>query len=179
MKLTPAILALLLLGFASSARDHHASSAAKPIELLPGMGNLHHPIATSSPEAQKYFDQGLTLIYGFNHGDAERSFRRAAELDPRSPMPWWASRWRWAPTTTSTSIPNARRLHTTRSRTPSRSRPTLPPMSTRTPPPWQPAFPTTPKPITTSLPRPTATLCANSPSNIPTTPMPSPCTPRA
>jgi tetratricopeptide (TPR) repeat protein len=53
------------------------------------MGNLHHAIATDNPDAQKFFDQGLTLIYGFNHGDAERSFRRAAELDPKSPMPWW------------------------------------------------------------------------------------------
>jgi len=71
------------------AREHHESSANQPIQLLPGMGNLHHPIATTNPEAQKYFDQGLTLVYGFNHGDAIRSFQRAAEFDPKSPMPWW------------------------------------------------------------------------------------------
>ena len=53
------------------------------------MGNLHHPIATSSEDAQKFFDQGLTFIYAFNHDEAIRSFKRAAELDPKSPMPLW------------------------------------------------------------------------------------------
>ena len=53
------------------------------------MGSLHHTIATGSDEAQKYFDQGLTLVYAFNHDEAIRSFRRAAELDPASPMPLW------------------------------------------------------------------------------------------
>lgn len=53
------------------------------------MGSLHHPIATSSVEAQKFFDQGLTLVYAFNHHQAVRSFQRAAELDPHSPMPYW------------------------------------------------------------------------------------------
>jgi tetratricopeptide (TPR) repeat protein len=57
--------------------------------LLPGLGGLHHPIATSSPEAQKFFDQGLTLVYGFNHEEAVRLFQRAAELDPKAAMPLW------------------------------------------------------------------------------------------
>jgi tetratricopeptide (TPR) repeat protein len=84
------LLAVLLLATSLLAQDHqHAATPAPPIALQPGMGNLHHPIATSNPEAQKFFDQGLTLVYGFNHSDAIRSFQRAAELDPRSPMPWW------------------------------------------------------------------------------------------
>lgn len=82
-------ITILLAGVALLAQEHQASSADKPIELLPGMGNLHHPIATSNPQAQRFFDQGLTLVYAFNHEDAARSFRRAAELDPKSPMPWW------------------------------------------------------------------------------------------
>ena len=53
------------------------------------MGSLHHPIATSNPDAQRFFDQGLTLVYAFNHDEAERSFRHAAELDPKAAMPWW------------------------------------------------------------------------------------------
>jgi tetratricopeptide (TPR) repeat protein len=53
------------------------------------MGSLHHSIATSNPEAQLFFDQGLTLVYAFNHDEAIRSFRRAAELDPSAAMPWW------------------------------------------------------------------------------------------
>jgi Flp pilus assembly protein TadD len=49
----------------------------------------HHPIHTKSKEAQEFFDQGITLIYGFNHEEAARSFQRAAELDATSPMPLW------------------------------------------------------------------------------------------
>jgi len=60
-----------------------------PATLMSDLGSLHHPIATKSDEAQKFFDQGLTLIYAFNHDEAIRSFRRAAELDPTSPMPLW------------------------------------------------------------------------------------------
>jgi len=56
---------------------------------MTAVGRQHHPIATESEEAQDYFDQGLTLIYGFNHEEATRSFERAAALDPASPMPLW------------------------------------------------------------------------------------------
>jgi len=52
---------------------------------------IHHPIATKSPEAQKFFDQGLALAWAFNRAEAERSFRRAAELDPSVAMPWWGA----------------------------------------------------------------------------------------
>ena len=60
-----------------------------PVQLLPGLGNHHHPIATKSPAAQKFFDQGLALAWAFNRAEAARSFRRAAELDPSAAMPWW------------------------------------------------------------------------------------------
>src|SRR5689334_17026341 len=63
--------------------------AQEPARLMEGLGNYHHPIATSNPEAQKFFDQGLTLVYGFNHDEAIRSFEQAARLDPQSPMPHW------------------------------------------------------------------------------------------
>ena len=57
--------------------------------FLEGMGSLHHPIKTSSRDAQRYFDQGLTLIYGFNHAEAIRSFEKAAALDRTAVMPLW------------------------------------------------------------------------------------------
>jgi tetratricopeptide (TPR) repeat protein len=87
LELTFAIL--LLLSPVAFAQHNHTSDATAPAQLLAGMGSLHHPIATSNPEAQKFFDQGLTLIYAFNHDEAVRSFRRAAELDPKAAMPWW------------------------------------------------------------------------------------------
>src|SRR5262245_21877281 len=56
---------------------------------MEGLGKHHHPVATKSQEAQRFFDQGLTLLYAFNHDEAVRSFRRAAELDPKLAMAWW------------------------------------------------------------------------------------------
>ena len=50
---------------------------------------LHRPITTKSAEAQQYFDQGLTLVYAFNHDEAIRSFKQAAKLDPDCAMAWW------------------------------------------------------------------------------------------
>ena len=71
--------------------QHHTPKTpnAKPATLLPGLGTHSHPIATPSRPAQQFFDQGLALLYGFNHDEAARLFARAAELDPASPMPHW------------------------------------------------------------------------------------------
>jgi tetratricopeptide (TPR) repeat protein len=63
--------------------------ADTPAKLLTGLGEHHHPIATARTEAQRYFDQGLVLSFGFNHAEAIRAFERAHELDPKSPMPLW------------------------------------------------------------------------------------------
>jgi hypothetical protein len=71
------------------AQDSHQPAAAPSAILLPGIGNHHHPISTANPDAQKFFDQGLLMVYGFNREEAVRSFQRAAELDPSSPMPYW------------------------------------------------------------------------------------------
>ncbi|GBF81852.1 hypothetical protein [Aphanothece sacrum] len=57
--------------------------------LSKDLGNYHHPVTTKSPEAQGYFDQGLTLIYGFNHGEAGDSFQEATKLDPNCAMCYW------------------------------------------------------------------------------------------
>jgi len=61
----------------------------KPATLVSGMGSLHHPVSTTNPEAQKFFDQGLSFVYAFNHDEAVKSFKRAAELDPQMAMAYW------------------------------------------------------------------------------------------
>jgi tetratricopeptide (TPR) repeat protein len=66
-----------------------ALAQEKPVALYPGTGVWKHAIHTGNPEAQKYFDQGLSLMYGFNRYEALRSFKKAAELDPQAPMPQW------------------------------------------------------------------------------------------
>jgi tetratricopeptide (TPR) repeat protein len=71
------------------AQHQHGNQTAKATELYPGLGNYHHPITTKNREAQTYFNQGLMLLYGFNHDEAARYFRRAAELDPEAAMPYW------------------------------------------------------------------------------------------
>jgi tetratricopeptide (TPR) repeat protein len=57
--------------------------------LFEGMGPHHRRITTDSPDAQRYFDQGLTWVYAFNHDEAIRSFKRAAKLDASCAMAWW------------------------------------------------------------------------------------------
>jgi len=71
------------------AQDHLAHQQAKPATLMSGYGDLHHPVSTSNPQAQQFFDQGLRQIYAFNHDEAARSFRRATELDSRLAIAYW------------------------------------------------------------------------------------------
>ena len=64
-------------------------SGGPPVTLMSGLGNLHHPVSTRNPQAQEFFDQGLRLVYAFNHDEAARSFQHAAELDPTLAMAYW------------------------------------------------------------------------------------------
>jgi tetratricopeptide (TPR) repeat protein len=80
----------LVLALAASSVGWTLNAAEpKPVALIPGLSSLHHPVSTSNPEAQQFFDQGLRLVYAFNHEEAARSFRHAAELDPHLGMAWW------------------------------------------------------------------------------------------
>jgi hypothetical protein len=65
------------------------AAMAVPEPLFDGLGVHARAITTKSPEAQKYFNQGLRFLYGFNHGAAIRSFREAARLDPDCAMAHW------------------------------------------------------------------------------------------
>jgi tetratricopeptide (TPR) repeat protein len=77
-------------GMNMPARDLQSpANSTAPTRLLPGMGNLHHQINTKSADAQKFFDQGLTLAYAFNFDEAARSFKHASLLDPSAAMPYW------------------------------------------------------------------------------------------
>ncbi len=82
-------IACCLFSSAVVAQHQHPTTETKPAALMPGLGNHHHPVSTRNAEAQRFFDQGLTLIYAFNHEEAARSFTRAAELDPQLAMAYW------------------------------------------------------------------------------------------
>jgi tetratricopeptide (TPR) repeat protein len=58
-------------------------------QLFKNLGNYHHPISTNNPLAQRYFNQGLILAYGFNHAEAARSFQQAAKQDSNCAMCYW------------------------------------------------------------------------------------------
>ncbi len=84
---TSAILCAALLTGCQGAGT--ATKTASGTQLFAGLDTYHRPIHTDSPLAQRWFDQGLALAYGFNHAEAIRSFEEAARHDPESPMPWW------------------------------------------------------------------------------------------
>ena len=67
------------------------------VPLYNDLGNHRRTIGTKVPEAQRYFDQGLRLVYGFNHAEAIRSFTRATELDPSCAMCWWGIAYAYGP----------------------------------------------------------------------------------
>ena len=83
-------------GIAQNAHDH-AQPAPLPTlgdwasgaQLFDGLGRFHRKVSTSSPEAQRYFDQGMRLIWAFNHDEATRSFARAAQIDPACALCYW------------------------------------------------------------------------------------------
>ena len=85
-RLTPA----LLLASASL-------SAQSKVPLYADLGTYHKDVGTKVPAAQQYFDQGLRLVYGFNHAEAIRSFARAAELDRSCAMCYWGIAYAYGP----------------------------------------------------------------------------------
>jgi tetratricopeptide (TPR) repeat protein len=89
-----ALPAAALFALSSRAAAQHAdhSKPAAPqagAPLFEGLGSFEYPITTSNPRAQRYFNQGLSLAYAFNHAEAKRSFEEAARLDPNCAMCQW------------------------------------------------------------------------------------------
>ncbi len=93
MRISRRILRTVIAAFAIPAvavSAIAADDAGAPLApTLEGLGDLHYTITTSSDAAQRFFDQGLRLVYAFNHAEAIRAFEEAARLDPEAPMPHW------------------------------------------------------------------------------------------
>jgi len=66
-----------------------ADETKRDAPLLEGLGDYVFPVRTDNELAQRYMTQGVLLAHGFNHPEAERSFRQAAQLDPKCAMAWW------------------------------------------------------------------------------------------
>ena len=89
MKFPVLLLALALVCGAAFAQHAHHTEKKQEATLAPGMGSLHHAVTTENADAQRFFDQGLRYVYAFNHDEAIRSFKRAAELDADLAMAYW------------------------------------------------------------------------------------------
>ncbi len=93
MRTSTRILRIVAVAFTIPAIVASATAAeegGKPLApTLEGLGDLHYPITTSSDAAQRFFDQGLRLVYAFNHAEAVRAFEEASRLDPEAPAPHW------------------------------------------------------------------------------------------
>ncbi len=80
-RISPLLGALLVAALGAGCRT--------PVPLFDDLGSHGRKVTTVSPEAQRYFDQGLVLAYAFNHDEAIRAFEEAARLDPDCPMAYW------------------------------------------------------------------------------------------
>ena len=90
--LNSALLATLLAGCDSANKQSTeitTATASTTVPLFETFGDLHREIGTRVPMAQRYFDQGLRLAYGFNHEAAGRAFAEAARLDPQCAICVW------------------------------------------------------------------------------------------
>jgi tetratricopeptide (TPR) repeat protein len=83
------VLVSLLAWRGVSVSVGYAASPVSPPPLFDNLGTLHHQITTTSELAQQYFDQGLRLVYAFNHEEAILSFQEAARQDPQAAMAYW------------------------------------------------------------------------------------------
>ena len=79
--LTGTVLALALAA--------QAPVGSCPAYLHTDLGTHQHQVATSVPLAQRYFDQGLILAWGFAQGEAAQQFREAIRLDPQCALCYW------------------------------------------------------------------------------------------
>ncbi|HSE44528.1 MAG TPA: hypothetical protein VLA89_04270, partial [Gemmatimonadales bacterium] len=80
---------ILAAAFGAVARPVPDSVPADSVPLYDDLGSYHFAVTTKVSAAQAYFDQGLRLVYGFNHGEAIRAFTEGARLDPSCAMCYW------------------------------------------------------------------------------------------
>jgi tetratricopeptide (TPR) repeat protein len=100
---TPLALALASVALSApvSSAQQEASAAraqaAGSVPLFTDLGRFHMAISSRNPEAQRYFDQGMRLLYGFNHGEAIRAFDEAARLDADCAICHWGAALAFGP----------------------------------------------------------------------------------
>lgn len=89
MMVFPFVCGLALVVIVGVGSQNVLLAKEEIVRLQEGLGKHHFRISTHVPMAQRYFDQGMILMYGFNHAEAARSFRYAQKLDPACGMCFW------------------------------------------------------------------------------------------
>jgi tetratricopeptide (TPR) repeat protein len=80
----------LLAGCLLLSAQHSSPNPGKIVpRIWPGYGELRFEVSSSNPEARNWANQGLRLVYAFNHPEAAASFRKSTEIDPNCAMCWW------------------------------------------------------------------------------------------
>jgi tetratricopeptide (TPR) repeat protein len=103
-------VAVVTLVVATGVLAHDVVTPAASKEGIdPGLGPIHHPVTTRNKEAQAYFDQGMRLIFAFNHEAAIKSFTRAWELDSKLAMAQWGVAYALGPNINRPMDPKAHR----------------------------------------------------------------------
>jgi tetratricopeptide (TPR) repeat protein len=106
--LTAAVLCVPALLTAQSHGGHDAAATARAAQIFAELGGQRRPIQTKVAAAQRYFDQGLNLAYGFNHDEAVRSFAEAARRDPACAICHWGVAYASGPHINNPSMDAAR-----------------------------------------------------------------------
>ncbi len=83
------MMVALVFGIPVAYSSDGKGATEEGIPLYENLGSLAHPITTRHPKTQRYFDQGLRLVYAFNHEEAINSFEEALRYDDKAAMAWW------------------------------------------------------------------------------------------
>ena len=89
-----ALFCLFVLVGHVAAEEKNGATATRDaiVPLYENLGTYHRPVTTTSELAQRYFNQGFRLVYGFNHNEAIRAFKEVIRLDPNCAMAYWGGR---------------------------------------------------------------------------------------
>ncbi|WP_262691096.1 tetratricopeptide repeat protein [Kordiimonas aestuarii] len=81
------------------SRAAHADETmpADDVPLLSGLDARDFPISSEVALARAYFRQGFALLYGFNHWEAIRAFKKAQEADPDCAICHWGEALAYGP----------------------------------------------------------------------------------
>src|SRR5678815_3186038 len=100
---TPAKIVHIIIWSTLTLDGSNLDAAKEP--LYDGLGSYSRKVTTDSTEAQRYFDQGLAFVHGFNHRAAIRAFQQAAKIDPECAMAHWGVALACGPHINSIAVP--------------------------------------------------------------------------